>query len=54
MSYYDVNLSGVYEQGIEEGRRQILADIARICKDNEYPEDKEFYICEYLEREGFI
>lgn len=54
MSFYDVNLSGAYEQGIEEGCRQILADIARIYKDNEYPEDKEMEIGEYLEAEGYL
>lgn len=52
MSTY-VNLSEVYEQGIEEGRRQILADLARMYKD-ELSADLPDVLGDYLEEEGYL
>lgn len=54
MYNFDTPIDDIYEQGVDEGRRQILADMARLVNDNEYPEDKEAALYEYLEQEGYL
>ena len=44
-------LSG-YFKGKAEGESRILKDIAKICKANEYPEDLEMAIYDYLQEQG--
>ena len=45
-------LSG-YRNGKMDGRAEILADIAKIVKENEYPEYIECDLVEYLENKGY-
>lgn len=44
----------IYQQGVDEGRRQVLADMAKLFKDNEYPEYMEDALHDYLEQEGYL
>ena len=44
-------LSG-YFKGKTDGRAEILADIAKIVNDNEYPEYLEMDIIDYLQSQG--
>lgn len=51
-----------YQQGVDEGRRQVLADLAKIVKDEtELHGDVDGQweaigeeVCNYLEQEGYI
>ena len=51
-----------YEKGVDEGRRQILADLAKIVKDeNDLHGDVDGQyeaigeaVCEYIENEGYL
>lgn len=38
-----------YDLGFKAGRVMILNDIRRIINENEYPEDLEFDLCNYME-----
>ena len=40
-----------YKLGRNDGRKEILNDIQKIVNDNEYPEDLEMAIIDYLEKE---
>jgi hypothetical protein len=42
----------LYWQGYNDGRKEILNDIANILKSNEYPEYVEEELCEYLKNKG--
>ena len=52
--------TATYESGVDEGRRQILADIAKIVHDNKNVDTTESEtligeaVCEYLENEGYL
>lgn len=38
-----------YKQGFEDGRKSILEDIRQLINSNEYPEDLEMDLCDYME-----
>ena len=46
------NFALEYEHGRNDGRNEILADIAFIMKRNKYPEYIERDLCDYLESKG--
>lgn len=54
MYTFSTTKNDVFQQGVDEGRRQILADMAKLFKDNEYPEYKEDALHDYLEQEGYL
>lgn len=54
MYVFSTSHNDIYQQGVDEGRRQVLADMAKIFKDNEYPEYKEEAFADYLEQEGYL
>ena len=54
MYVFSMAKNDIFQQGVDEGRRQILADFAKIVKDNEYPEYLEETLCEYLTQEGYL
>lgn len=54
MYVFSTPIDDIYQQGVDEGRRQVLADMAKLYKDNEYPEYKEEALAEYLEQEGYL
>lgn len=52
--FFSMAKNDIYQQGVDEGRRQVLADIAKLVKDNEYPEYLEDALYEYLTQEGYL
>ena len=54
MYVFSMTKNDVFQQGVDEGRRQVLADIAKFVKDNEYPECLEEAVYEYLTQEGYL
>lgn len=62
MYHFGTTNNDIYEQGVDEGRRQVLADLARIVKDNtELHGDVDGQweaigeaVCEYIEQEGYL
>ena len=54
MYVFSTSYNDIYQLGVDEGRRQVLADIAKLFKDNEYPEYMEGALATYLEQEGYI
>lgn len=54
MYVFSTSHNDIYQQGVDEGRRQVLADMAKLFKDNEYPEYKEEALANYLEQEGYL
>ena len=54
MYTFNIIESEEYQKGVDEGRRAVLADLAKLVKDNEYPEYLEEAVCEYLTQEGYL
>lgn len=54
MYTFNITENDTYQKGVDEGRRAVLADLARLVKDHKYPEYLEEAICEYLTQEGYL
>ena len=54
MYMLNVAESDTFQKGVDEGRRAVLADLAKLVKDNEYPEYLEKAVYEYLTQEGYL
>ena len=54
MYRFRTDLNEVYNQGVVEGRRQILADLAKMWKDNESIEEFANDVYNYLDQEGYL
>ena len=56
MYHFGTTNNDIYEQGVDEGRRQILADLAKIYKDanKDYPDDALDDFASYLEQEDYL
>lgn len=42
-----------YDMGFRAGQREVLTEIARIIKENEYPEYLESDLVDYMRKRGF-
>lgn len=54
MYHFETTNNDIYEQGVDEGRRQVLADVARIVKAASGVFSLEEDIKEYLTQEGYL
>lgn len=54
MYVFSMSNNDIYQQGVDEGRRQVLADLANIWKDNESIEEFANETSDYLEQEGYL
>lgn len=60
MYHFDGECSDIFQQGVDEGRRRVLADIAKIVHDakGNAALDTSLSIadpvCDYLEQEGYL
>ena len=54
MYVFSTSNNDIYQQGVDEGRRQVLADLAKIWKDNESIEEFANEMSEYREQEGYL
>lgn len=60
MYVFSTSHNDIYQQGVNEGRRQVLADIAKIVLDAKQNAALDTSIsiadpvCDYLEREGYL
>lgn len=62
MYHFDGECNDIYQSGVDEGRRQVLADLAKMWKDNcsdfgggiAAVETLGSDVKDYLEQEGFL
>lgn len=60
MYVFSTSHNDIYQQGVNEGRRQVLADIAKIVLDAKQNAALDTSIsiadpvCDYLEQEGYL
>lgn len=49
-----LSVNDAFQQGVDEGRRQVLADLAKMRKDDESAEEFVNEVSDYLEQEGYL
>jgi len=54
MYHFGTSNNDIYEQGVDEGRRQILADLAQMWKNDDTAEETLNDLANYLEQEGYL
>lgn len=54
MQHFNGDPFDIYDDGVREGRRQVLADLAKMWKDDDSFVEFANEVLNYLEQEGYL